>query len=379
MPIRPARVACTMVPLLTGACALVGGRSAPPSSAELALTRADSFRTERIQDGVRYFYAWQRTGPWAIHVLQVDRRCRPLWQARTSGPPITNRATTTALSFNALAAVNADFFALPQGTPVGAHVTGSEVLVGPAERRVALLVAGNRSWIDSTRLDARIAGSRTSASLAQVNRPRPASEPAAVRLFTHWFGARAPADSMVLSVRVRLLARGRGVVELIDSVGNSIWLDTTHVVIHFPRKTTVALADTLRWSAALRSSSMTQAAQEAVGGFPWLLRNGQQVLGAQPGVPPDFGERRHPRTAIGFTRDGSALLVVVDGRRPRYSDGMTLPELTDLLVRLGAVDALNLDGGGSSSLAIRGRVRNSPSDSAGERAVGNALTLVRCR
>jgi hypothetical protein len=175
------------------------------------------------------------------------------------------------------------------------------------------------------------------------------------------------------------LREGRGVVELIDSVGNSIWLDTTHIVLHLPRGTPIALNDTVRWTLRVLPGSSTQPATEVLGGFPWLLRAGQNVLAQQPNVRAEFAERRHPRTAVGFTRDGTALLVVVDGRQPPYSDGMTLPELTDLMIRLGARDALNFDGGGSSSLVVRGRVLNRPADREGERAVGNALALVRCR
>jgi exopolysaccharide biosynthesis protein len=57
---------------------------------------------------------------------------------------------------------------------------------------------------------------------------------------------------------------------------------------------------------------------------------------------------------------------------------MTLDELAALMLRLGAREALNLDGGGSSALVVRGMVRNRPSDATGERAVGNALALERC-
>ena len=76
---------------------------------------------------------------------------------------------------------------------------------------------------------------------------------------------------------------------------------------------------------------------------------------------------RHPRTGAGVSKDGRTLwLVVVDGRQPEYSVGMTLPELGDLLIELGADDALNLDGGGSSSFVARNSagewITNKPSD-----------------
>ena len=83
------------------------------------------------------------------------------------------------------------------------------------------------------------------------------------------------------------------------------------------------------------------------------------------------------------TADGSLLFVTVDGRQPGHSEGTTLRETAELLRALGAVDALNLDGGGSTTMVVRGpggrlRVTNRPSDAAGERPVANALALRTC-
>ena len=65
--------------------------------------------------------------------------------------------------------------------------------------------------------------------------------------------------------------------------------------------------------------------------------------------------RLHPRTAVGSAGDGSTLwLVVVDGRQPNYSEGVTLSELADIFLELGAYRALNLDGGGSSTMVMQG-------------------------
>lgn len=77
------------------------------------------------------------------------------------------------------------------------------------------------------------------------------------------------------------------------------------------------------------------------------------------------------------------MLVTVDGRQPEWSVGMSLAELADLMLDLGAHEAINLDGGGSTAMVVReglqGRLAlaNHPSDAGGERAVANALALVR--
>lgn len=72
-------------------------------------------------------------------------------------------------------------------------------------------------------------------------------------------------------------------------------------------------------------------------------------------------------------------MVVVDGRQPEHSDGMSLPELTAVLESLGATEAVNLDGGGSSIMVVKGVPVSRPSDAGGERAVVNALAVVRDR
>ena len=117
-------------------------------------------------------------------------------------------------------------------------------------------------------------------------------------------------------------------------------------------------------------------ATEAIGGFPQLLASGRRVGDLQVTERPDFARERHPRTAVGLDLEAQRLwLVVVDGRQEGWSAGMSLPELADLMEALGARDALNLDGGGSSVMVIRGRRVSRPSDAGGERAVVNALAL----
>jgi hypothetical protein len=117
---------------------------------------------------------------------------------------------------------------------------------------------------------------------------------------------------------------------------------------------------------------------EAVGGFPELLDEGELVGDLGVAARPSFAASRHPRTAVGFDPTTSRMwMVVVDGRQAPRSVGMTLPEVTALLEALGATEAINLDGGGSSVLVVGSTARNHPSDESGERPVVNALSLIR--
>ncbi len=117
----------------------------------------------------------------------------------------------------------------------------------------------------------------------------------------------------------------------------------------------------------------------AVGGLPVMIRDGE-VLDFEGADPDDYipgpgdPNARHPRTAIGT--DGRHIVALaVDGRAPGHSDGMTVPELGRFMRQLGCTDAINLDGGGSTTAWAAGRALNRPSDGS-ERPVGNALVLV---
>ena len=316
-------------------------------------------------------------GPWAIHVLRIDRDvCRPVLRAAKAAPPLTARATASALGAGAVAAINADFFELPGGATVGAHVSGGIVVAGPATRPVF-------AWTDrgpaqgQARIEGWIAVGADTTPVLQVNRRAdPAGPGPGVRVVTE--GA-AP-DSAGPSLRVRVLEgdvrRGRGVAS--GWTGPPAAADPGEVLVTNAAWTGRRTGgDTVEWSLRLEVEGSAGAVLEAVGGYPTLIRNGRAVLEGQAGIRPDFGARRHPRTAVGWNTR-TLFWLVVDGRQAGWSDGMTLAELADLFLGLGAHEAINLDGGGSSAMVIRGQVINRPSDAQGERAVGNALLLERC-
>ena len=133
---------------------------------------------------------------------------------------------------------------------------------------------------------------------------------------------------------------------------------------------TVDLATTPRWPALA----------QAIGGGPRLVKDGQKHITASPErFRPDVYAGVAPRTAIGITAAGRLLLVVVDGngrriRQLRTAQNMTLDELASTMIKLGARDAMNLDGGGSTTFVADGRLINGPSDGA-ERRVANALLI----
>ncbi len=115
----------------------------------------------------------------------------------------------------------------------------------------------------------------------------------------------------------------------------------------------------------------------AVGGSNIMLANGR-VVDVGPGT--EFGKTRHPRTAVGFKANGDVVIIVVDGRQSAISNGASLTDLAKIFFELGCTDALNLDGGGSSTFVITDKngsfkVKNSPSGGT-LRVIQNSLLVL---
>jgi exopolysaccharide biosynthesis protein len=117
-------------------------------------------------------------------------------------------------------------------------------------------------------------------------------------------------------------------------------------------------------------------AGSAVGGAGLLMLNGRALTEwTEEQLSTGFDTTRHPRTMIGVDAQDAIWLVTVDGRQPSLSLGMSFSELQGLSRRLGLKSALNLDGGGSTTMVVRGTVVNHPSDPAGPRAVSDAILV----
>ncbi len=115
-------------------------------------------------------------------------------------------------------------------------------------------------------------------------------------------------------------------------------------------------------------------AESAIGGAPMLVENGKvEISVAEDKVQADIAKSERSRTAVGLTKGGTLLLVVVKETEGQNYGGLTLKALAELLISEGAVTAMNLDGGGSSAMVVAGHVMNE--DESEQRPVSNALVL----
>ncbi|MFD8429250.1 phosphodiester glycosidase family protein [Streptomyces coelicoflavus] len=358
-------------------------------------------------------------GPWHVDVLTIDpRRFRGTLDA-SYGPDLENRETTGALSASAAAtaAVNAGFFVLDPkagapGDPAGVGVYDGRLLSEPVAGRPALVVHDNGRRTEIARLtwQGRIATRAASLPLNGVNRvpglirncggsagDTPTSlplhdvtctNPDELVTFTPDYGARTPEGAGLEAV----LDAHERVVELRSPRGGAIPRGGSSVQATGERVADLAtlahVGDRLRVSTTLlddRGRRMpTSLRTDIVNAGPELVRDGRiHVTPATDGmVHPDdpswyYGwvHKRNPRTLAGVDGAGRTVLVTADGRSTD-SLGLSIGESAEVARSLGLRDAVNLDGGGSTTMVAEGAVLNSPSDAAGERPVGDALLIL---
>ncbi len=360
--------------------------------------RLDTLETRAVGPGVSYAHVVATAVPWSINLLKVDLS-QPALEVETAlafDRYAAGRERTSIMAAHrsrpghrVLGAINADFFNLDTGAPVGLQVAGGEIVNEEYARPVAVFDSANGIRIDQMKVGGEVRAGRAAYPFSGANETREEDE---LLLFNGYAGRRTPPSDAGVEVLARPLdpwlfnAALRLVVEDLPRGGGGHAIPIGLVVLSGAGRAATflqehaAIHDTLRLVQTLVGTSLqTDAGQiedaqieDVLGGHPVLVRNGTVV---DPGTA-DFSTTRHPRTAFGYAADGhTAFLITVDGRGSS-SAGMSLAELADFMLRLGIRDGINFDGGGSTTMVVDGQVVNSPSDATGERAVANALLIV---
>lgn len=388
-------------------------------------TDALALRAELLADGYRPRVVntaedgRRTTGPWVVNVLRVDPELfegdlRPV----LANEAIVERETLTAIAARtgALAAINGGYFVIGEadGTPgdlAGVSMIDGELLSEAVAGRTSLVLDDVEA--DVIAVDTVLTAVTATGTYPVDGRNR---EPGQIRAcggfddllagelvetplhdltctddseliqYLPRFGAATPAVAGVEAVLdetdtvVALRAPGGPVPTagsvLVGTGEAADWLTANAV----PGERIQVDVDVFADGQALPPDD----GLGIVNGGPRLLRDGQAEIPAQeegfdhPGNPEffyRFGVRRNPRTLAGVTSDGDLLLVTVEGRRPGYSVGASFAESAGILQALGADDGVNLDGGGSTGMTLGGRLVTVPSDTTGERPIGDAIVI----
>jgi hypothetical protein len=353
----------------------------------------DTGVVDTIAQGALHRAFLVRQGPWAVHVLDVDRNACWTPVAVKGAAGAAGRRKTSALTSGLAQAgtavaggVNADFFLFdPPGVPTGAHVSDGNVVTGPGARPVFAIGSDGRPWIGVLGVSGMAVSALDSMPVVSWNRLAPGG--------LAWFdaGYGSAVDTSSGSVRV-ILSALRGLVQSIDTGHAPTRIPSSGGVLALGPRAPAFVRERFLMAARSRGRIdiemrlLPMQPREAVGGFPVLVRDSLEVPGLDSAGAATFAPVRHPRTIVGVASRGRRiLLITIDGRQPGYSVGTTLRESARVALALGATEAINLDGGGSTTMVVartgpdstRFEVVNRPSDAQGERAVGNALLMVR--
>lgn len=357
-------------------------------------------------------------GPWNLQVLTIDPKEFHGDLTSSFGPNLEDRETTSQLSAaaGALAAVNGGFFTMDPaagapGDPAGTAVHDGKVLSEPVADRPSLILDKNGTSIQRLHWHGTVAGpDSTGLPLDGIDRvtglirncggtdDTPTNLPLhdftctdadEIVAFTPEFGPTTPAGpglEVVLDAQGTVTAvnhtRGAAVPaggQTVQAIGADV--DKLAAVAVTGKKLKVD-ADLLTESGkALKTTPST----DVVNGGPTLVQDGRlDVTAKRDGMVRTndsnsffYGwvHKRNPRTFAGVDAQGRTLLVTADGRQTT-SLGLSLNEEAHVAKSLGMVNAMNLDGGGSTTMVQGGQMVNSPSDATGERPVGDALLVL---
>lgn len=392
---------------------------------EASQAAADALRARLVTagfTGATRYTGWDggssARGPWQVRVLTVDPRRFSGSLVASYGPDLERRETTSALALaaGATAATNAGYFVLDPksgapGDPAGVGVYDGRLLSETVGRRPALVLDDDARGTSVQRL--RWSGSVTARGRRLVldgidrkpglirncggtaddlptARPRhdvTCTDDEELVVYTREYGATTPVGpgaEVVLDRRSRVVAvrSARGVAL---AAGQRSVQATGDLV---PRLTRLArLGQRLQVRTGLQGSGhrliRPGSGTSVVNGGPELVRDGRVHVTPQadgfvqpsPSIYYGFSQQRNPRTFAGVDAAGRTLIATVDGRS-LTSLGTSVVETAALAQALGMRDALNLDGGGSTTMVTGGQVVSDPSDATGERPVGDALLVL---
>ncbi|MFG6119292.1 phosphodiester glycosidase family protein [Thalassobacillus sp. B23F22_16] len=361
------------------------------------------------------FDGTKTNGPWAVNILEVDPDVfdgtitSELSQGEVEGK---ERVTEISERTGALAAINGGYFVVGSrdGTPgdlAGVSVVDGELVSESVSDRTSLIFSESGADIAEVETELMVKSSDgASTYLDGINR-----EPGLIRscggtggdepteesrhdvtctddseliLFKPVFGNETPAGD-----GLEVVLDPDGEVWEIRKQGGHIPIDGAVLAA------TGSHAEWLREHAQPRSKldveesllvdgeeSTDDAINSFVNGGPRLIENGELTIPAadegfywSTDFLYNFAIKRHPRTLAGIKENGNLLFVTVDGRADN-SIGVNFLESAELMKSLGAVEAMNLDGGGSTAMAIGDELVNQPSDASGERPVGDAIVIL---
>ncbi len=348
---------------------------------------AQEFKT--MQDGIEYAEITREIDklPVKMNLLRLDLTKVRLDVVHAMDAAIgVEKTSSIATRHGAFAAINAGFFRIDgsifTGDSAGVLVVNNEFYSESYAGRVALMIDNNsartRVSIEKSHINDFI---ELNGKTFDVGRNRERKNDDLV-LFSNNFNY----TTLTNNNGIEFFIENSKIVKIVDQKGSNkiprdgyilsasgkmreelmILMPIGTKIIHFVKQSSTTNSS---------EGSLFRSAEDIVSGVPQLIKNGKiEITWEQEKSNKSFIETKHPRTAVAKLKDGKFLMVTVDGRSEE-SGGISLPDLAAFLLEIGAVDAMNLDGGGSTTMFLDGKIVNKPSDKEGERKVSDAILV----
>lgn len=305
--------------------------------------------------------------PVRINIVEADLKLGDLViKPELASEKLNSRRTIKNIAgkSSSIVALNGTYFKPQTGVPIGTLMVDGKLMTGPMYDRVALGIFEDGFDIARVSLDAKVKSNGNIVKVDNINQQRTLSTH--VLLYTPDWGTSAP-RSPKYGYQVSV-SDGR-----ILSTGYSpLNIPADGYVLVGPKSKLSILEAGEKIKLNVKTSPEWKSVKHIISGGPYLVKNGEVYVDvAAQKLHSITG--RNPRSAIGYTADNRLILVAVDGREGA-SVGLTLTELANFMKSIGCTNAINLDGGGSTVMYVKGKIVNNPKVTGGI-PLSNAVVL----
>lgn len=306
--------------------------------------------------------------PVKINVVEMNNKVASNYEVKPAIASVTlpNKRTVRNIAqrTNSIVAINGGFFKPKTGVPLGTLMIDKKIYTGPIYDRVALGIFKDGYDVGRVQLDGKIIGNNQEIKIDNINQPRMLSS--YILAYTRDWGKYAPVSPQY-GVQLQIVGN-----KITAASANPLSIPENGYVLVGPKSKLGKLFGADYVDVEIKTNPKWENVQHIISGGPYLLKDNQIFIDMTAQKLQSIGGR-NPRTAIGYTEDNNLVLVAVDGREGS-SVGLTLVELAKLMKTLGCTNAINLDGGGSTVMYIKGQIVNHPHQPGGI-ALSNALVI----
>lgn len=306
--------------------------------------------------------------PVKINVVEMNNKVASNYEVKPAIASVTlpNKRTVRNIAqrTNSIVAINGGFFKPQTGVPLGTLMIDKKIYTGAIYDRVALGIFKDGYDVGRVQLDGKIIGNNQEIKIDNINQPRMLSS--YILAYTRDWGKYAPVSPQY-GVQLQIVGN-----KITAASANPLFIPENGYVLVGPKSKLGKLFGADYVDVEIKTNPKWENVQHIISGGPYLLKDNQIFIDMTAQKLQSIGGR-NPRTAIGYTEDNNLILVAVDGREGS-SVGLTLVELAKLMKTLGCTNAINLDGGGSTVMYIKGQIVNHPHQPGGI-ALSNALVI----